>query len=230
METSLFFTWLANYLWLLMALGLLLLTFSLWLLDRWLVQRRQRRMVAALNDSTRGQLVLEQGPNRTGFCGHLQPPPDPFAQFTIIHQAGSSWAWLGAPMSIRSLGGGRLTLQGVLVAHPQAELVWMRGEIPGRALGKLPDAVALWRAHHLDFLNSEYVTRGANPSGVIHAFVEFQTRWEPLLLQIKVARERRLLSRLCCAAPAWTRLRLPSWSPPRVYWVALRCKGSAKAW
>lgn len=182
-------TWLADYLWLTAALGLLLLMLALWLLDRWLVQRRHQRIIAAVNDSTRARLVLEQRPTRAGFCGHLQPVPEPFTQLTISHQAGASWAWLGAPLALRSHRGGRLVLQGRLLARPQAELLWTRGKIPGRALSKLPDDLALWRAHRLDFINSEYVTRGANPNGVIHAFVELQTRWEPLLLQVKVARD-----------------------------------------
>ncbi len=171
------------FLWLLSLVGL-----GIWLLVAWRVRRRAWRMMAAFQDSTRGRLVLTESHGGRGFTAHLEPAPEPFTQFTITYRVRFHWGLLGWPG--RALPKhDRLVLQGTLPTRPSQELQWVRGQIPARALGKVPDPT-LWLLHRLDFIQSEYVTRGTNPGRLQHSFSDLQRRFEPLLYQLTILAER----------------------------------------
>ncbi|MEZ4680880.1 MAG: hypothetical protein R2932_42370 [Caldilineaceae bacterium] len=145
--------------------------------------RRGWSFVAKLQESTRGQVLVEQAPTPQGFFILLSPPPEPFRRITITFHTGAnplSWPW-------RLIMGQlpRLVIQASLNEHPQAELIWQRGRIPAKALSRRGDS-ALWVQRRLDFLNYEYATRGVNPSGLIHHFTDIQTRFGPLLYKLTI--------------------------------------------
>jgi hypothetical protein len=168
------------------ALGALLMLS--WLVGGWQNMWRSRAMLAALNDSTRGRVVAEQAPGFAGFLARIQPAPEPFMQFIITYRAVSKLDLPGWLLWVVTRRTDRMIIQGRLVERPQAELVWARGQIPGRALGKSPSA-ALWVLHRLDITNSEYATRGANPAALIHVFTDLQTRFEPVLYKVSIQAE-----------------------------------------
>jgi hypothetical protein len=156
-----------------------------WLASGWQKVQRCRTLTAALNDSSRGRIVVERGPTRWGFFARIQPPPEPFTQFTINYRSGSKlslFGWLFPTLASRS---DRMVISGRLRTRPHAELVWVRGQIPGRALGKRPSAT-LWELRRLDITNGEYATRGINPRGLVHFFVDLQARFEPFLEKVVV--------------------------------------------
>src|SRR6185295_15573622 len=70
----------------------------------------------------------------------------------------------------------------------KAELIWMRGRIPSRALGNDRGAT-LWVQRRLDFVNSEYATRGVNPGALVHVFTDLQTRFGPWLYKVSIQAE-----------------------------------------
>ncbi len=176
---------LPNVGWIGLGLGIGLLLWLGWLLADWQNRRRSQMIIAALNDSARGQVKCSVGPNRRGFVATIQPAPEPFLQFTIIYRPLSNFdlfGWLLGPLAGTP---DRLVLQGKLSVRPLAELLWTRGQIPSRALGKSPGA-ALWVQGWLDITNSEYATRGSNPSALIHLFRDLQTRFGTLLHTVSV--------------------------------------------
>lgn len=180
--------WVVELAWLWALLGFTLSVCVAWLLGRWQTLRRCRAMLAALNSSTRGQLVVTRGPAADGFAAHIEPPPEPFAQFAIVYYTRSRLdpqAWLLRDSSLQQ---DRLLIRARLDATPHQELQWVRGEIPGRARGREPHAI-LWMVQRVDFLQSEYATRGLNPGAIIHAFTELLARFEPLLYKITVLQE-----------------------------------------
>ena len=158
-----------------------------WLLIQWRVRHRSRQMITAFQDSARGHLVLTQPLSGGGFAARLEPAPEPFAHFTITYRVRFHWGLFGWPTHAHPKDD-RLVLQGTLPTRPAQELQWVRGQIPARALGKAPDQV-LWLLHRLDFVQSEYVTRGTNPGSVQHSFSDLQRRFEPLLYQITILAE-----------------------------------------
>lgn len=174
--------------WLLGLVALALLVLLGWVVAGGQTVRRSRLMIAALNDSTRGRCVIERGPNFNGFAAHIQPAPEPFLQFTITWQAAAKLDLLGWLLRIVTRRRDQLVFRAKMVERPQAELVWARGRIPARALGRSP-SVNLWVSHWLDIINSEYVTRGVNPAALIHVFIDMQTRFEPLLEQVNIQAE-----------------------------------------
>jgi hypothetical protein len=82
-------------------------------------------------------------------------------------------------------------LHGELLSTPMAELVWARGKTPARALGKSPGQT-LWVNHRLDFMNTEFATRGVNTSAIRHAFTDMQTRFGHMLALCRIQRGERV--------------------------------------
>jgi hypothetical protein len=168
---------------------ILLCGLGVWFLIQWRVRRRAQRMIIAFQNSVRGRVVLAQPLSSWGFTAHIEPAPEPFTHITITYRVRFHWGMLGWPG--RALPKhDRLVLQGTLPTRPMQELQWVRGQIPARALGKAPDQI-LWLLHRLDFVQSEYVTRGTNPGGLQHSFGELQRRFEPLLYQFTVLAENK---------------------------------------
>ena len=147
--------------------------------------RRSRAFLAYFNDSTRGVVSLQRGPNFRGFFAKIQPAPEPFSQFSITYHAVSNLNLLG--LLLRPLTGplDRMVIHGKLTGHPAAELIWARGQIPSRALGHDRGAT-LWVQHRLDFMNCEYATRGINPRGLVHVFADLQARFGPWLRKVSI--------------------------------------------
>lgn len=145
--------------------------------------RRGWSLVAKLQESTRGQVLVERAPGAHGFFILLTPPPEPFRRIAITFHTGANpliWPW-------RLLRGQppRLVIQATLLDRLQSELIWERGRIPTKALSRRGNA-ALWVQRKLDFMNYEYATRGVNPSALIHHFTDLQTRFGPALYKIAV--------------------------------------------
>jgi hypothetical protein len=174
-----------NARWASMLLFIGLLVWLNWFLAGWQNRHRSQIMVAALNDSARGQVKCSSGPNRYGFVATLQPAPEPFLQFTITYRARSNFDLAGALLGRLAGTADRLVIQGKLAARPLAELIWTRGQIPSRALGRNPGD-ALWVQGWLDITNSEYATRGSNPGALVYLFRDLQTRFGPLLYKVSI--------------------------------------------
>jgi hypothetical protein len=165
-----------------------LLLSLLWGVAYWQSRQRNGALLTALAESSRGRLRLTRGPSVAGFHAQFQPAPEPFTHCTISYHTASKIAltqWLS------SLGGGegRLVIYGQFGERPSQELTWVRGQTPGRASGRAPGAT-LWEIRRLDITNAEYATRGPNPGGLIHAFVELQTRFEPWLDCVQILAEK----------------------------------------
>jgi hypothetical protein len=167
-----------------------LLSVAALLILGWLAGARQnvrhsRAMLATLNDSTRGVVSLQRGPDFRGFFANLQPAPEPFTQFIITYHAASNLNLLGVLLRPLTRQADRMVIHGKLQARPAAELIWMRGRIPARALGRDRGAT-LWVQRHLDFVNTEYATRGVNPGALAHVFTDLQTRFGPWLYKMSI--------------------------------------------
>jgi hypothetical protein len=160
------------------------------LIARWQIRRRCAALLRAFNDSTGSQVRLLQGPHFEGFRAQLQPPPEPFMLLTLSHRAAWPWDLLGRLLRPATQGWERLVIQASLDERPQQELAWVRGQIPGVALGKTPNTIT-WTLHQLDFVGVEYATRGPNPGALIHVFTALQTRFDPLLERVTVRREEQ---------------------------------------
>jgi len=150
--------------------------------------RRSRALLFALNDSTRGVVSLQRGPDFRGFFAKIQPPPEPFSQFIITYHAASNLNVLDVLLRPLTHHFDRMIIHGKLMARPSAELIWVRGQIPSRALGNDRRAT-LWVQRRLDFVNSEYATRGVNPNALIHVFADLQTRFGPWLYKVSLQAE-----------------------------------------
>lgn len=180
--------WLAGKIWLLLPIAVATLLGVYHLIMRWQTLRRCRVLLAALNDSTRGRIVADHIPSGAGFAAHIAPPPEPFTHFQITYRAVNRFNMLGWLLNPNAMRQDRLELCASLHTLPRQELLWMRGAIPGRALAREAGS-PLWTRHRLDFTRSEFATRGANPSALIHTFSELQTRFEPLLYRVTVLAE-----------------------------------------
>jgi hypothetical protein len=178
--------WLVERLWIGLPVAVVLLLALATLVAGVLTTQRCRALLAAFGESTGSRLVIETGPGRAGFKVHFQPPPEPFDHLTIRYEAAARFdpvRWF-----TRTLPRDRLWIQAALDTRPGQELQWRRGAIPGRAAGHTP-STNLWTIHRLDFIESEFATRGANPAALIHVFTELQTRFEPLLYEFSLLRE-----------------------------------------
>ncbi len=178
-------SWLLDTRWLftLACIGLLLV-FS-WLAAASQNLRRSRAMLAILNDSTRGVVSLQRGPDFQGFFTKITPAPEPFTQFIITYHAASNLNVLGVLLRLFTRYADRMVIHGKLIARPGAELIWLRGRIPSRALGHDRGAM-LWVQRRLDFVNAEYATRGVNPGALAHVFADLYTRFGPWLYKFSV--------------------------------------------
>ncbi len=162
---------------------ILVLLLAIWIGTAIYNVRRGWSFVAKLQESTRGQVLVEQAPRPGGFFILLTPPPEPFRRVALTFHTGANpliWPWrllIGRPP--------RLVIQATLLERPEAELIWARGQIPAKALSRRGNAT-LWVQRRLDFLRYEYATRGINPSGLIHNFTDLQTRFGPQLYKVAV--------------------------------------------
>lgn len=170
-------------LWLWLPLAALLLLALATLVTGLLTTQRCRALLAAFGESTGSRLVIEAGPGRSGFKAHFQPPPEPFDHVTIHYEVSPRYDPIGFLM--RRPPRDHLWVQASLTERPSQELQWRRGSIPGRAAGRAPSN-SLWTIHRLDFVESEFATRGVNPAALIHVFTELQTRFEPLLYEFSL--------------------------------------------
>lgn len=180
--------WLAQMAWIWALGSLAILALLCWLVGRWRTVRRCRAMLVAFNDSTRARLTVLRGPSAGGFSAEFQLAPDPFGAMEIAYDTRSRldpWAWLVRDPRLRR---DRLVIRASMSATPRQELHWVRGEIPGRARGRQPHAV-LWLVQRVDFVQSEFATRGLNPSAITHVFTELLTRFEPFLDRVTVLQE-----------------------------------------
>ena len=157
----------------------------------WL-QKRQRTlaMLNAVNDTTFGRCVPRSRTGAWGFAVAIEPAPEPFREFNISYQPVS----ILDPFDLaRMLFGKRQTslqIAGMLIHEPVAEIVWVRGQPPARALGVKPGR-APWVHARLDFAGTEYATRGTNVGALRHVLQDMYARFTPALVWVTVQRERR---------------------------------------
>jgi hypothetical protein len=182
--------WLFEHSWLLFLLLVVLLLGLGWLATRWLNQRHSKALLRGFDESTRGRAIVPNAALHGGFVAKLEPPPEPFAGFSVSYRPGPRFDLLARLLHPRTKLVDRLAITAILPQTPRQELQWRRGEIPGRALGKAPSA-DLWTVHWLDFIQSEYAMRGANPGALAHTFTEMQTRFEPLLDEVALLAETK---------------------------------------
>jgi hypothetical protein len=157
----------------------------------WL-QKRQRAlaMLSAVNDTTFGRCVPRSRTGAWGFAVAVEPTPEPFREFNISYQPVSIFDPFDL---VRILFGKRRTslqIAGMLTHEPVAEIVWVRGQPPARALGVKPGR-APWVYARLDFADAEYATRGTNVGALRHVLQDMYARFTPALVWITVQRERR---------------------------------------
>lgn len=158
------------------------------IIDRVATARRSAALFSALNDSAWGTPVASSPPGPNGFVAAVEPPPEPFSQFQVQHETGRVFnplAWL-FPASIPRRE--YLFFFANLPNAPTQEIAWARRRTPPAAVRTTPDRT-LWTLHYLDIIEGEYATRGDNPNGVRHVFVELQTRFGPQLEQLTVYRD-----------------------------------------
>lgn len=158
-------------------------------LAAWLQTRRHgQALLKAIEDSTRGRAAAQRGAHAGGFLATIEPAPPPFRQLRVVYRAASIFNPLGLIARLIRPVPGDLLIQGKLSKRPNAELLWIRGQAPGRAMSKAWKAT-LWVQHRLDIINSEYATRGANTAALEHVFVALQSRFGPLLRKVSVQAE-----------------------------------------
>lgn len=169
--------------WLFGALLFGLLLLAIWTITAIYYRRRGYAIGTKLNDSARGDLVFARPPRPHGFFAQLEPAPEPFWRFSIAyHTTPNPLEWAVRRVASRQA---RLVIQGQLRNRPQAELLWIRGRVPARALSRVrnPD---LWVQRRMDFMPYEYATRGVNTGAIVHAFTDLQTRFGPQLEKVAV--------------------------------------------
>jgi len=177
------FVWLAAEPQLWIVTGVVTLLVVLWVTTALYNQRHGWALVRKLQESTRGQILVERAPSYQGFFVLLSPPPEPYQRLSVTYLTGANpliWPW-----RLLTRNPPRLIIQASLIERPQAELIWQKGRVPARALSRRGDT-NLWVQRRLDFLNYEYATRGINPSGLIHSFSDLQTRFGAQLYKVAV--------------------------------------------
>ena len=147
--------------------------------------RRSRALVAALSESSRGRVVLRRGLGAGGFSAAIEPPPEPFLQFTIDYRAASNLNIIALVLRPFTRGGDRLLLAGKLPTHAAAEIFWRRGGVPYHALARRA-RTTLWVQKRLDVIDAEFAVRGINTGAIEHVFVDLQARFGALLYQVSV--------------------------------------------
>ena len=153
-------------------------------------RRRTHAMLVAVNDATFGRCLPRSRTGAWGFAVGIEPAPERFGEFNISYQPVSIFDPLDL---LRIWFRGRRTtflISGVLSDAPTAEVIWVRGQPPTRALGMKPGR-APWVQGRLDFAKSEYATRGANVGAIKHLLQDMVARFTPILISISIQRERR---------------------------------------
>lgn len=172
-------------------LAILALILVLAWLFGWLQKRRRSQTIlVAVKDATFGRCIERSKSGAWGFAVAVEPAPERFREFNISYQPMSildpldfvRYAFLGKKATFQ--------ISGILMDAPTAEIVWMRGKPPARALGKTPGR-APWVQAQLDFSGAEYATRGTNMGAMKRVFQDMYTRFTPALHLIYVQRERR---------------------------------------
>lgn len=164
------------------------LLIGLWVTGRLRKRRRTRVMLAALQGSTRGRVVPFRGPSAWGFTTTVTPAPEPFREFSVSYRPLSIFDPIDLAQRLGGRTPGLLHVWALLPESPSAEIVWIRGQAPGRAVGREPGR-GLWIHHRLDIRATEYATRGPNTAALCHVFLDMQARFGPLLQRVIIQRE-----------------------------------------
>lgn len=152
-------------------------------------RRRNRRLAADFDSSTRSHLVYTTSPSAGGFVAHFEPPPDPFVQLELHYRGGATVDPLGLLLRAISGHSDELTIRGLLPERPAAELVWTRGRIPERALARR-ERTSLWVRRRSDLIDSEFAVRGVDTTALEYVFVDLQARFGALLQRVNVVADR----------------------------------------
>jgi hypothetical protein len=174
-----------EYRWAAGLLGLLLIVMTGWFAGSVRKSLRSKSILRALNDSSRGKIAPQRGPGAGGFVAEIRPAPEPYRWFWAEYRPRSWLNIMDLVLRIISGHGDWLVLRADLPERPSAELIWLRGQVPGRALGKGPGR-GLWMSRRLDFLNTEYATRGVNTGALERAFTDVQTRFGPFVRRFRI--------------------------------------------
>lgn len=159
-----------------------------WVAARLQTSRRNQGLAQAFADSTRGRLVLVRPPASGGFDAHFEPAPEPFMHLTLVYRGGATVDPIG--LLVRMVrGDDALIVRGLLHDRPTAELLWVRGQIPDRALARRA-RVSLWVQRRSDLTASEYAVRGADTTALEYVFVDLQARFGALLQRVRVAADQ----------------------------------------
>jgi hypothetical protein len=182
--------WLSEQLAVAVLLVVVLATALAWYLGWQQKRRRTHRMLVAVNDAAFGRCLPRSKTGAWGFAVSVEPPPEHFREFNISYQPVS----ILHPLDFlrRTLGRQKSTLQisGVLLDAPTAEIVWVRGQPPMRALGVSPGR-SPWVQSRLDYVGMDYATRGTNVAALRHLFQDMIARFAPILHSLTIQRERR---------------------------------------
>lgn len=157
------------------------------LVVRQLSPRRRRDsgiMLRALDEGSRGQLVIARPGLNGDFIATFDPAPEPFAALSLT-RVHAPRCETGASHRRRRAKFDQLRVEGVLAAPVRAELLWGRGQIPARPLRRRK-GVDLWDQHRIDLTGSEFVVRGSNTGAVQHALFDLQQRFNPFLREVAI--------------------------------------------
>lgn len=175
--------WSSDAYWIYSALLVGVVLVAIWLSTAIYYAQRGYTIAARLNDSARGDVVFGRTPGPRGFFAQIEPAPEPYWRFSIAyHTTPNPLEWLIRRVAQRQA---RLVIQGQLRERPQAELLWVRGRVPARALSRSRNP-ALWVQRRMDYMPYEYATRGVNTGALVHAFTDLQTRFGPLLDKVAI--------------------------------------------
>ena len=175
--------WSPDTYWIYSALLVGVVLVAIWISTAIYYARRGYTIAGRLNDSARGAVVFGRTPGPRGFFAQLEPAPEPYWRFSVAyHTTPNPIEWLLRRVAQRQA---RLVIQGQLRERPQAELLWVRGRVPARALSRSRNP-ALWVQRRMDYMPYEYATRGVNTGALVHAFTDLQTRFGPLLEKVAI--------------------------------------------
>lgn len=175
--------WSTDAYWIYSALLVGVVLVAIWLSTAIYYAQRGYTIATRLNDSARGDVVFGRKPGPRGFFAQVEPAPEPYWRFSIAyHTTPNPLEWLFRRVAQRQA---RLVIQGQLRERPQAELLWVRGRVPARALSRSRNP-ALWVQRRMDYMPYEYATRGVNTGALVHAFTDLQTRFGPLLDKVSI--------------------------------------------
>jgi len=147
-------------------------------------RRRSAAILHALNESSRSSLVVTQHSMGGDFIATFDPAPAPFSSLTLVCVR-ASLGGTGAARRHKRTKADQLRFEGVLAAKVKAELLWGRGRIPARALGR-GEGDELWAHHRIDLTGGEFIVRGANTGAIQHALFELQQRFNPFLCEVSI--------------------------------------------